>query len=134
MTRPATTTTTRAGFRSIVMEWSGPGTFARLSVMCCPQDANPRTRSLGRETCLLNRGPAAVDGDNRSGHITGTWRGQECHDLGDLRRIGRTLHGCGGAERVEEFPRLGACVDRAWRDRIDPDAARAVLRRPCLSE
>ena len=51
-----------------------------------------------------------------------------------LRWVGGALHGRGGAERVEEFPRLRPCVDRARRDRVDPDAARAVLRRPRLGE
>ena len=83
---------------------------------------------------MLNRGSAAVDGHDRSGHVAGARRGQECYDLSDLRRVSGTLHRRGGAERVEEIPRLGPCVDRPRRDRIDPDASQAVLRRPCLSE
>jgi len=46
-----------------------------------------------------DRGPAAVGGDDRAGHVAGPGRGEERDDLGDLDRLSGPGQQCGVAER-----------------------------------
>ena len=70
----------------------------------------------------LDRGTAAVGGEDRTGQVAGLVGGQEGDDLGDLADFGGPPEEGGLAETLDQVGLLRSAVDRSGGDRVDPNA------------